>query len=60
MAAETSILAAPAAAGGAIKTFIAANPVTVAIVGGALVGVGAYWLMNKYFNKSEEPAAAAA
>ncbi len=60
MAVETSILAAPAAAGGAIKTFVASNPITVAIVGGALVGAGAYWLMNKYFNKSEESAVAAA
>jgi len=60
MAAQT--LTAPvAAAGGAIKTFIIANPITVAVVGGALVGTSAYWLMNKYFKTEEgEPAAAAA
>jgi len=45
MATETSVLAAPS--GGAIKTFVASHPITIAIVGGALVGVGAYWLMNK-------------
>ncbi len=60
MAVESTALAAPAAAS-AIKTFVTVHPITVALIGGALVGVGAYWLMNKYFNKNaEEPAAAAA
>jgi len=47
-----------ATAGGAIKAFFLAHPVGVAVVGGALVGAGAYYLMNKFLKKKEEPATA--
>ncbi len=43
---------------GSIKAFLLAHPVGVAIVGGTLVGVGTYYLMNKLLNKKEETATA--
>lgn len=43
---------------GAIKSFVVAHPIGVALVGGVLVGVGTYWVMKKFFNKKDEPAAA--
>ena len=33
---------------GSIKPFLVAHPIGVAVVGGALVGEGAYYLMKKY------------
>ena len=47
-----------ATAAGSAKAFILAHPVGVAIVGGALVGVGTYYLMNRFLKKKEEPATA--
>ncbi len=41
-----------------LKAFFLAHPVGVAVVGGALVGAGAYYLMNKLLKKKEEPATA--
>lgn len=46
------------ATAGSVKAFLLAHPVGVAIVGGALVGVGAYYLMKRFSNKEEKPAAA--
>ncbi|RKZ50461.1 MAG: hypothetical protein DRR16_12580 [Candidatus Parabeggiatoa sp. nov. 3] len=43
---------------GSLKAFLLAHPVGVAIVGGTLVGVGTYYLMNKLLNKKEETATA--
>ena len=43
---------------GSVKVFLLAHPVGVAVVGGALVGVGAYYLMKKFSPKTEEPATA--
>jgi len=43
---------------GTLKAFMVAHPVGVAVVGGALVGAGTYYLMNKFLKKKEEPAAA--
>jgi hypothetical protein len=40
--------------------FIAAHPLGVAIVGGAIIGMGAYYLMNKFFKKAESPKEATA
>jgi hypothetical protein len=45
---------------GAVKGFLLLHPVGVAVVGGALIGTGTYYLMNKFLKKKEEPAAAAA
>ncbi len=44
---------------GSLKAFLLAHPISVAVAGGALVGVGTYLLMNKFLNKKEEPVAAA-
>ncbi|MDM8557887.1 hypothetical protein [Candidatus Parabeggiatoa sp. HSG14] len=47
-----------------VKPFLLAHPIGVALVGGALVGVGSYYLMKKFSKKPEseeatpEPAAA--
>jgi len=35
------------------KAFLLAHPVGVAIVGGALVGMGTYYLMSKFLKKKE-------
>ncbi len=63
MAAETALNTATStttAVSSGIKAFVLAHPVGVAIVGGAIVGAGTYWLMNKFLKKNEEPAPAAA
>jgi hypothetical protein len=47
-----------------VKPFLLAHPIGVALVGGALVGVGSYYLMKKFVDKpgdeeaTPEPAAA--
>ena len=43
---------------GSLKPFLVAHPIGVAVVGGALVGVGVYYLMKKYSKKAEEPSPA--
>ncbi|MEN8220217.1 MAG: hypothetical protein ABFS56_28475 [Pseudomonadota bacterium] len=43
---------------GTVKAFLLAHPVGIAVVGGALVGTGTYYLMGKLLKKKEEPAAA--
>ena len=43
---------------GSLKPFLVAHPIGVAVVGGALVGVAVYYLMNKYSKKAEEPSPA--
>jgi phosphotransferase system glucose/maltose/N-acetylglucosamine-specific IIC component len=65
MATETTALVNTAPSGassalglGTIKAFLVAHPIGVAVVGGALVGTGTYYLMNKFLKKKEEPAAA--
>jgi len=58
MATETALTTQATTAGSAITTFVAAHPITVAIIGGVVVGASAYWLMGKYFKKEEAPAAA--
>lgn len=40
--------------GATTHSFIAAHPLGVAILGGVVIGVGAYYLMNKFFNKKVE------
>ncbi|MDM8567142.1 hypothetical protein QUF74_16010 [Candidatus Halobeggiatoa sp. HSG11] len=35
------------------KAFLIAHPVGAAIVGGAAIGAGTYFLMNKFLNKKE-------
>lgn len=47
------------ATAGSVKVFLLAHPVGVALVGGALVGAGSYYLMKKFLNKKEEEPAAA-
>ena len=42
----------------ASKSFIVAHPVGVAIIGGIVVGVAAYYTMKLFSRKKEEPAAA--
>jgi len=44
---------------GSVKVFLLAHPVGVAIVGGAIVGAGTYYLMKKFLNKKEEEPATA-
>ncbi|MEK8018736.1 MAG: hypothetical protein VSS75_017830 [Candidatus Parabeggiatoa sp.] len=44
-------------AAGSVKAFLLVHPVGVAVVGGALVGAGTYYLMKKFLKK-EEPATA--
>ncbi|MCK5719829.1 MAG: hypothetical protein KAH84_07755 [Thiomargarita sp.] len=39
---------------GTIKPFVVAHPIGMAVVGGALIGVGAYYLMKKFADKKEE------
>jgi hypothetical protein len=55
-------LAATTGTKSSIMGFISAHPVGVALVGGALVGLGAYYLAKKLSGKKvkEEVAAAAA
>lgn len=55
---ETTVApqAASTAATG-VSGFIAAHPIGVALIGGALVGVGVYYLV-KSFSKPKEEAAA--
>jgi hypothetical protein len=48
------------AAAGSVKAFLLLHPVGIAVVGGAIIGTGTYYLMNKFLKKNEEPAAAAA
>ena len=45
---------------GTVKSFLLAHPVGVALVGGAAVAGVTFWVMNKFFNKKDEPAAVAA
>jgi F0F1-type ATP synthase assembly protein I len=56
MAIETGLANTTSASSGIIKTFIVAHPITVAVIGGVIVGTGTYWLMNKCLKKKEEPA----
>ena len=37
--------------GATSSSFIAAHPLGVAIVGGIIIGMGTYYLMNKFFSK---------
>jgi hypothetical protein len=64
MAGETEVATTATHSGlwaGSIKPFLVAHPVGVAIIGGALVGVGTYWLAKKFSKpKAEEDEAAAA
>jgi len=58
MAAETQIAATTsktslASMGTATKAFVLAHPVGVAIVGGALIGAGTYYLLKKYRGKDQ-------
>ena len=39
---------------GSLKAFMLAHPVGVAVVGGALVGAGSYYLMNKFLKKKDD------
>jgi len=47
-----------AAVTGATKAFVAAHPIGMAATGGALLGLGAYYILRKMFGK--KPAVAAA
>lgn len=44
---------------GAAKTFIAAHPIGVAVVGGIVIGAATYYLMKKIFGGKKEEATAA-
>jgi len=61
MAAETQIVATSksslASMGTATKAFVLAHPVGVAIVGGVLIGAGAYYVVKKFQGKDKEQAA---
>jgi len=54
---ETEVFTMPAASGG-VKAFLLAHPVGVAIVGGALIGVGAYYLVKRWSSPKVEAAKA--
>jgi hypothetical protein len=66
MAAEALSTAATgslAAVGTAAKAFVLVHPVSLSLAGGALLGAGAYWGINKLLNGKDqaadaEPAAA--
>lgn len=49
-----------AAAGTGAKAFVLANPLTMAALGGVLVGVGGYYAYNRWRNKSGKEAQAGA
>jgi hypothetical protein len=55
MATGTELASSVAAPAAGVKGFILAHPVGVAIIGGALVAVGTYYLMKKFLDKKEEP-----
>lgn len=44
------------AIGTASKAFALAHPVGIAVVGGALVGAGVYYIANRWFKKPAEVA----
>lgn len=44
---------------GAAKTFVAAHPIGVAVVGGIVIGAATYYLMKKLFGGKKEEANAA-
>jgi predicted branched-subunit amino acid permease len=54
IASTTTTSPALAGAAGSVKAFLLAHPIGVAVIGGALVGMGAYYLANKYSKKKEE------
>ncbi len=63
MAGETEVANTTAGAfnglwAGSVKPFLVAHPIGVAVVGGALVAVGAYYLAKKFSKKEEEPSPA--
>jgi hypothetical protein len=66
MAGETEVATTATHSGlwaGSLKPFLVAHPVGVAIIGGALVGTGVYFLAKKFSKpkvEEEEVAAAAA
>lgn len=45
------------ASAGGVKAFLMVHPIGVAIVGGALIGVGVYYIAKKWGSK-QEPAKA--
>jgi pantothenate kinase len=47
-----------AALGTAAKAFVLAHPVGMSLVGGALLGAGAYWGIEKLLRKKEQAPAA--
>ncbi len=59
MAGETTVATTAAApAMGAMKTFVMAHPIGVAMVGGIGVGILAYYLVKAFSGKKAEKAAA--
>lgn len=40
--------------GAKTSSFLVAHPVGVAIIGGVIIGMGTYFLMNKFFSKPAE------
>ncbi len=47
-----------ASAGSATKAFLLAHPVSVAVVGGIILGAASYWFVSKYWKNKKEEAAA--
>ena len=45
---------------GTLKSVLLAHPISIAVVGGALMGTGSYFLAKKFFNKDSETATPAA
>jgi hypothetical protein len=53
-------VAATTGAKSSIMSFVSAHPIGVALIGGALVGVGAYYLAKKLSGKSKATESTAA
>ena len=62
MATQALSIVAPgsfAAVGTVAKAFVLAHPVGMSLAGGALLGAGAYWGIEKLLRKKEQAPAAA-
>ena len=55
-ASEVASTTSTTAITGTVKSFLVAHPVGVAVVGGVVVAGVTFWVLQKFFNKKDEPA----